>query len=330
MHNRHLCIAVLVTVAVLTGSIAQADLVGDIAGQISEADYRNYLDTVLYAQTGDDRGAGAEHDLTQTAIYDAFNGMGLTTVLDPFDIDVWDGTTHYDGTYYNVVGELTGTTRPDDIYIIGAHYDSVSNPGADDNASGVAGILEAARVLSQYEFDATIRFICFDREEQGSYGAEAYVIEHLEDNIIGMLNLDMIAYNPSGDHYNEAYLYSTPASDPLRLGFQNSLATYGGITAYMPEDVPYADHAMFEDYGFAATTLIEYSWDTNPYYHTLSDAVNMTDYIDYTYATNMTRGAAAYLADNAGHTPEPATWLLLAAGMGITALRRRKLAKDAA
>ncbi|UCC32787.1 MAG: M28 family peptidase, partial [Phycisphaerales bacterium] len=133
---------------------------GEVAAAlVSEESYCHYLDDELYAHEGDNRGFGPEHDLAQANIISLFASFGLTVTLEPFD--------YYGATYHNVVGTHLGTATPDQEYVIGAHYDSVDNPGADDNASGVALVLEAARVLSRYESDFTIRFVAFDREEQG-------------------------------------------------------------------------------------------------------------------------------------------------------------------
>ena len=101
------------------------------------------------------------------------------------------------GEYFNVVGELTGMTTPENIYIIGGHYDTTgsNHPGGDDNASGTAGVLEAARVLSQYQFESTIRFIGFNAEEDGLLGSMDYVNNHVipgGENIVGTVNMDMI------------------------------------------------------------------------------------------------------------------------------------------
>jgi Zn-dependent M28 family amino/carboxypeptidase len=75
----------------------------------------------------------------------------------------------------NVVGELEGATRPDQIVLIGAHYDSTEGcPGADDNASGVAGALEAARVLAGQRYARTLVIACWDEEERGFLGSTAH------------------------------------------------------------------------------------------------------------------------------------------------------------
>ena len=126
----------------------------------------------------------ARTDPARDYIFDNFTSLGLAATLDPFVY----GTS----TYHNVVGVRSGTVRPEDIYIVGAHYDSVQgSPGADDNASGVAGVLEAARVLSGYNFASTLVFIAFDREEQGLIGSYDYArrASAAGQNIRGMISL---------------------------------------------------------------------------------------------------------------------------------------------
>jgi len=285
--------------------------INDIVNDVSKTTYSDYLNERLYTKTGDNRGNGAEHDLARTAIYDHFAGLGLDTSLDSFSFA--------GGTYYNVVAKLQGTS--DDIVIVGAHYDSLNNPGADDNASGVAGIMEAARVLSEYQFKASIWFIAFDQEEPGLIGSQAFVNEFKSSNMVGMVSLDMIAYNYQG--LNIADLYSHPESSSVTNGLKQAIELYGnGITCEVNGPLDYSDHAPFEAEGIAAALLIE-NWG-NPYYHGDQDKSDLAGYLDYDYATNMTRSAVGYLATTANVVPEPATMAALVAGLTILASRRRK------
>ncbi len=270
--------------------------VADAVGQVSQATYTDYLDNWLYTHDGDDRGYGPEHDLARDNIEQLLGDFGLATSLDPF--------TYSSNTYYNVVGVQTGTTRPDDIYIVGAHYDSVSNPGADDNASGVAGVLETARVFGLFDLEATVVFIAFDREEQGLRGSAAYAADHSGDNILGMISLDMIAYNHEGS--NEASIYGRSASTATKQALANAVTTYGGgLTPSDEGRLDGSDHASFEAQGFEAALLIEGGHGSNPYYHEAGDSVDTPNYIDYGFATNMTRATVGYLATAAGLADEP-------------------------
>ncbi|MCP4020615.1 MAG: M20/M25/M40 family metallo-hydrolase, partial [Desulfobacteraceae bacterium] len=107
-------------------------------------------------------------------------------------------TEAYESTSQNIIGTLEGTQPEQGIVYIGGHYDSVSaGPGANDNASGAAGMLEAARVLAKkgHRTKATLKFIAFGAEEIGLDGSYNYVIENEEEitnNGLGMINLDMI------------------------------------------------------------------------------------------------------------------------------------------
>lgn len=286
----------------------------DIVDQVSQTIYRYYLDDVLYTHLGDDRQWGPEHDLARENVYSLFSSFGLDTSLHPF--------SYLGETYYNVVGTHYGTVRSDDIYIVGAHYDSYpSGPGADDNASGTAGVLEAARVLSQYVFEATLIFIGFDREEQDLVGSKAYAQEYRDDDILGMISLDMIAYDGSG--LNKARIYGRDSSAALKQSLADAISLYGdGLSSEDCGRLDASDHAPFEAEGFQACLLIEYDVWNNPYYHSLNDSVDMSNYIDYAFATNMVSSAVGFLASAAVPIPEPGTVLLL--GFGVVMLRRKR------
>ena len=133
------------------------------ADQVSEISYIDFMDNWLYTHAGDNRGYGPEHDLARDNILNHFNSLGLQTSLHPFTFTA--GST-YSGAN-NVIGVLPGAATPGQLVIIGGHYDSDDNPGADDNASGTAGVMEAARVMSQYSFDHSLMFVAWDGEEKG-------------------------------------------------------------------------------------------------------------------------------------------------------------------
>lgn len=329
MDRRALLPTVVFAAAGIAAAGASAATIQNIVDQVSQASYTDYLDNWLYTHDGHNRGiGGAEHDLARSNIYDAFSSFGLATSLDPF--------TYGGNPYSNVVGVHEGAVHSDQIYIVGAHYDSVNNPGADDNASGVAGVLEAARVLSQYSFEATLIFMAFDREEQGLHGSRAYATAHSGDDIRGMISLDMIAYNPVGANEDKARIYYDDdilPPDPIpqiTSDLADAIAQYSGGLSTVIERLAYegSDHAPFADVGFEAALLIEYNVWNNPHYHKSTDSVDTAGYIDYEYATQMTRGTVGYLATAAGQVPEPETVTLLGSGLLVVALgvwRRRTL-----
>jgi len=106
----------------------------------------------------------------------------------------------------NVIGVLAGTTSPDERVVLSAHYDHVEGcEGADDNASGVAGVLEAARVLSAARFERTLVVACWDQEEIGLQGSRAYANRAAQDGevILAAYVFEMIGYASSEPNSQE-------------------------------------------------------------------------------------------------------------------------------
>lgn len=172
---------------------------------------------------------------------------------------------------HNVVGTLyaEGSSKNTPTIVIGAHYDSVDTPGANDNASGAAAVLELARVLSGYELDANITFAAFGAEEVGLVGSYEYVqsLEKLEKkNIAAMINMDMIGV---GDRVG-TYTAGDRKSGVLLKMAENYVDKYG-LEEYADEKVSdRSDHASFAEAGIPAV-YFSYEADTN--YHTDEDKI---------------------------------------------------------
>ena len=217
-------------------------------------------------------------------------------------VEVRSFTSSY-GTHYNVVATQTGVAYPNAYYVIGAHYDSAGTPGADDNASGVAGVMEIARILSTYRTDYTIKYMAFDMEEYGLYGSWAYASTHWTDDIRGMISMDMIAFKGGGYGCDLESVYGS--SFPFRLAVQAAVYEYGnGLVPTLAPGYGGSDHYPFEIAGHPACLLIESSYESNPCYHLPCDSVDRPNYVDYAYACNMTRVVAGFLADHAVIHPE--------------------------
>jgi len=185
-------------------------------------------------------------------------------------------TEAYDSTSKNIIGTLEGLQPEQGIVYIGGHYDSVSaGPGANDDASGVAAVLEAARVLGTlgHRTKATLKFIAFGSEETGLDGSYWYVVENEEEVStmgVGMINLDMVG-----------------VGDTLLLGNigwgGDSLVDYTGDKASamgMPWE-PFtagtnSDHTYFEMVGVPAVFLHQ---SPDPYYHTAEDTPDKIDIV---------------------------------------------------
>ncbi len=263
--------------------------VDELVAQVSASTYQHYLDDLLFTHDGMERRYGPQHDLARTNIVDHFESLGLATSLESF--------VYYGNTYYNVVAVHEGFVRPDEIYIVGAHYDSAGTPGADDNGSGTACVMELARIIASHRFEATIVLIAFDREEQGLKGSQAYASAHANDDIRGMISTDMIAFNPDG--VNRAAVYGSTNSDPCKQALADCLTQYGGLEPVMYGVMDRSDHAPFEWQGWQAALLIENEFDLNPNYHHQTDSVDTPNYIDYEFAANMTRSVLGWLAISA-------------------------------
>jgi hypothetical protein len=134
-------------------------------------------------------------------IYNEFKNMGLDVRYQNWSAYARHGS--------NIEASINGiNSSSDEIYIICGHYDSVSkSPGADDNGAGTTAVISAAKIMSQYSFNHTIRFVTFSGEEQGLYGSKAYVEEAFEndDNIIAVINMDMMGYSKDVDDKVKVY-----------------------------------------------------------------------------------------------------------------------------
>ena len=325
MYRRNL----LLTAFFLTALPAAASVlpVASIVNQVSQDQYAAFLNNNLYTHLGDSRYApeygppGPQHDLARSNIFAAFAGLGLNPTLEAF--------TWKSATYYNVVGTLLGTTHPNQVYVAGAHYDSVRGPGANDNGSGVASVVEAARVLSQYRFEDTLKFVAFDLEEQGHFGSQAYVASQAGSDIRGMISVDMIGYDAAGANHDTVDLHYPNASRPgIVTALGGAIAQYGNGVSPVPAhdaSLGLSDHEAFYLAGYDAVWVGEHNYPSDPNFHKVTDSVDTPNYINYAYATNTTRGVVGYLAAEANVVPEPnSISLSFVALVGILAYAWRK------
>ncbi len=211
----------------------------------------------------------------------------------------------------NVIGERLGATRPNEIYIIGAHLDDMPSgslaPGADDNASGSVATMLAAEIFSQYAWDVTIRFAFWTGEEQGLRGSNAYATQAYNQgqNIRGYLNLDMIAWNAGPPNEINLFWKSTvPTSEALVDLFIDSVSAYQlNLVPFKYNTVTYtvgnqSDNRPFWDRGYAAMLAIEdYYGDFNPRYHTVNDHLQYADMAYYTDFVKASLATFAHMTD---------------------------------
>lgn len=181
----------------------------------------------------------------------------------------------------NVISELPGNLLASQIILITAHIDDMPSsgaaPGADDNASGVVGVFTAADILSQYEFERTLRFVIFTGEEQGLCGSKAYAdwVKLNNENIVAVLNLDMIAWD--GIDGSQVNLHTRIPTHPLYaqdLSIANifmGVVEYYGLSAHLSPKVladgeNASDHSPFWNKDYPGILAIEDDYDDfNPY-----------------------------------------------------------------
>jgi hypothetical protein len=206
------------------------------------------------------------------------------------------------GTPPNVIGKMPGLVTPRNIYIIGGHLDDMPTgttaPGADDNASGSVATMLAAKIFSQYYSGCTLRFAFWTGEEQGLLGSYEYAerARLQKENILGYINLDMIAWN--SDNRPGIDLHATddiPATLDLAQLFADVITAYGlDLEAdIFDTGMGASDHASFWDFNYVSILGIEDDSDFNDYYHTTNDQLQ---YLNMPYYTDFVKASLATFA----------------------------------
>lgn len=214
-------------------------------------------------------------------IADRMRALGLEVEQQPFYANTWFGSGE---AAPNVIGIQRGTLYPDTYVVCGSHFDSFSwnvyygggmAPGADDNATGVASVLESARIMTQYEFEYSIIYCAYGCEEMGLYGSEAYASRCQEQgmDIIGYFNNDMNGYL-YGDQIHIDCIYPNSV-EPIGTYYMN----VGSV--YYPE-LPIrhvnfndgdSDHTSFNNHGYMGIYPFEDYQNYSPYIHTENDLI---------------------------------------------------------
>jgi len=211
----------------------------------------------------------------------------------------WEGKS-----YKNIVAEKTGVTFPDRVFILGAHYDTVpDSPGADDNASGIAVLLEVARNIQSIPLDGTVRLIAFSLEEYNYIGSTHYV-ESLgkgEEKILGMISLEMVGFTgPRQDYppYLNPKYYPNVGDFIAIIGNERSKELLEKVCQAFKNHIPHlsleflivpgngrrmeearlSDHSTFWDQGVPALMMTDTAFLRNPNYHLPSDRMETLNF----------------------------------------------------
>ncbi len=225
-----------------------------------------------------------------------FLKAGLDVTEDHFQ---WEGKP-----YKNIVAEKKGMVFPDRVYILGAHYDTVpGSPGADDNASGIAVLLEVGRNIQTVPMGCTVRLVAFSLEEYGYIGSTHYVggLGKGGEKILGMISLEMVGFTgPKQDYppYLNPKYYPNVGDFMAIIGNERSKELLekvrSSIKNYMSElplefllvpgngegmeEARLSDHSTFWDQGFQALMITDTSFLRNPNYHLPSDRLETLDF----------------------------------------------------
>jgi hypothetical protein len=270
--------------------------------------------------------ASREHNLGQRPALDeaaqyierALAGYGYTVARQPIETEF--------GAVHNIEAEVQGDSRGGEIVLVGAHYDSVAGaPGANDNGSGVAAMLELARVLRRAKPQCTLRFVAFVNEEPPYFTSEQMGSRHYArrsrergENIIAMFSLETIGYysiRPGSQRYPFPLGFFYPSTGDF-VAFVSNLRSHAllhrviasfrrhalfpseavAAPAFVP-GVDWSDHRSFWQEGYPALMVTDTALFRYPYYHTSQDT---PDKVDYGSLARVVAGLRAMLAELAG------------------------------
>jgi hypothetical protein len=242
---------------------------------------------------------GTENSINASKyIYDEFHAMGLAV-----EFHNW---TFKNITDRNVIATLPGTDPSiNAIFIFCAHHDSTPiSPGADDDGSGVAAVLATAKILSQFSFNYTIRFITFCGEETQLYGSYLYAhnASHRGDNIVAVIDADMIGYAHTTEG-GRTLTFASPEQSKWIRDFVTTVNTLyqnqTNMTVLTFLHSSGSDYQSFDEYGFGAICAQGYDCGNETYYweHIYHTANDTSDRLNWTYLAKVTKLLLAVVAE---------------------------------
>ncbi len=243
----------------------------------------------------------ADKTLVADYLADILTSYGYTVEFDEFKVNKI--------TCRNIIATKIGTITPDEYVIVGGHYDSISPtpatlaPGAEDNGSGTAAVMEIARIAAGRDFERSVQFVLFDAEEQGLFGSSHFVDDATTAgrNIIAAITMDMIAYYVS--RYSVRIEGETPW-EWLMTVMANQVSAHTQIS-YQKDYFSWgSDHVPFQQAGIPAFLAIDYDYAEYPAYHEADDNW-LQIAASATLGTQIAIACAATLAEVAVLQPDP-------------------------
>lgn len=301
-HHEHgergpmLIMAFLLLAAALHPTVLHAQASPAITAYLTRLTDSSYASHVLGLQGFGTRYANAANVQDVSAWLDArFRSFGYTDVA-------YDNFTTGSSAQRNVIATLPGQQPSGGEIIVCAHYDSYATPttaapGADDNASGTAAVLEMARVLktSGYTPRLTLRFIAFGAEELGLVGSGHYaaLAKAAGRTIVQVQNYDMIAYRPQGAPNEIRIIWYDNARD-LAVQDSSAIRRYTSLTPVLSTSYrSQSDSYPFAVQGYRAFFNIEQTF--TPWYHTAHDSSTS---LNMAYGAEVARSGLALLLES--------------------------------
>ncbi len=253
-------------------SQSRVDFLPEVQALVDEVNGNRWFDDVVTLASYNRHTHSPDNLNARDWLVTQFQALPNVTVTTPsFSVS---GTTAY-----NVVARIEGALGNHHWFVVGGHYDSTSQdpsvaaPGAEDNASGCAGVLEMARIFTAYQPRATVLFICYSGEEQGLNGSEAHVAALSASGDLGkiqaMLDMDMIGYTVDADL--DCLLETEPFAQSLLDPFVDAAGEYTQLRIVTTLSAWGSDHIPYLDAGIPALLTIENDWSEYPDYHRTTD-----------------------------------------------------------
>jgi hypothetical protein len=253
---------------------------------------------------------------------DRLADLGYPVRFDTFEVNV--ARTYFNHSFrlsglkqWNVIATKRGTLFPNRKVVLGAHYDSIAidraqsdqdvAPGAEDNASGMAALLEIARLMRDVDVDVTVEFALWGAEELGLIGSDHYAKQAREngDDIVVMLQVDAIGTRspvfPSAFTIDTINPYVTQGSVLAQTALDYSLLEasngVGGQVFVSARGCRCSDHQSFIDAGYPALGIFQYI--NSPASH-LNMSTDTLEHVDVTFVTGITQATLGALLQFAG------------------------------
>jgi len=235
----------------------------------------------------------ADKDLVADYLADKLEGYGYNVAFDSF---------YSSGTLCrNIVATKTGTTYPDEYVAVGGHHASVPQnptvlaPGAEDNGSGTASVMEIARISAGRDFERSVQVVLFDSEEQGLNGSYHFVNEAVGfgRDIVAAITMDMVAYY---DHNYTVRIEGQTAWEWLMTIMENQTNIHTDIGNQKDYYSWGSDHVPFQQAGIPAFLAIDYDYGSYPSYHRTTDTWSQVSASAH-IGTQITIACAATLAE---------------------------------